>query len=83
MEKFILTLFLTASNCKADSYNEAENHALEAAYQQTGLKLMLEEYGKKLDRLYVPTILNRNGGALLVAYRLIHDQQLSYKWTFQ
>lgn len=74
-----------SSNCKADNiqYSDAENHALEAAYQQTGLKKMLEEYGKKLDRMYVPEYLNKNGGVFLVAYRLIHDQQLSYKWTFQ
>lgn len=86
MAKFILTIFLIANNAKADSadnYKEAQQQALEAAYQQSGLKQMVEAYGEKLDRMYVPDYLNKNGGAILVAYKLIHDQQIGYKWTFQ
>jgi hypothetical protein len=61
--------------------NAVNNIAL-ATYKYTELDKIVEPIVKNIEKKYVPEILRDAGVSGYFAYRLVHDKQVAYTWSF-
>lgn len=82
MKILVVTVILLYSlNSSADQYSDALNKAAEAAYAQTGAKKMIEDYGAKLDKRYVPEIVHENGWIFAVV-KAVSERKITFEVKF-
>lgn len=59
--------------------NEAVNKAATAFYKQSGLELVY----KNLEKKYVPTVVKKYGGWLIVIHEGYTHKQFMYSWEYK
>lgn len=65
-----------------DTGKEAVNNLAIATYRYTGLDDTIEPFVKGLERKYVPKVIREAGISTYFVYRLVHDKQIAYTWSF-